>query len=528
MNKLILGIVFLLAGLMSMSAQDQQPTITVDEELNFVPESWDTDLDNLLNAWHIQHYIDKNAHPGYGETVTESDEVYAARLKKLNSVMKLPYNDVVRKCIDQYVGRRRNLVEYILGVEHFYFPMIEQELDRNNLPIELKYLSIVESALNPSAVSRAGATGLWQFMLGTGKSYGLEINSLVDERRDPIKSTQAACAYFKDLYNIYGDWNLVLAAYNCGPGNVNKAIRRAGGSTDYWTIFPYLPRETRLYVPFFIAVNYVMNYYANHQLYPAQTSMPVATDTVMVNQPIHFDQVAEVLNVDKELLRLLNPQYKRDIVPGNSQPRAIRLPSLQAYAFVEKEETIANHRKDEIFGGSTTISAQPERIVHKVKRGETMARISSKYGVSSAEIKKWNKLKSNNLVAGRNLVIYIDNGGYATSTPATAPTPPSPTLAYTTTPSASSESVSQVIDSEEKTEELQSIDATQTAQKSSPEVKATPKKPAPQYQTYKVKSGDTLSSIARKSGTTYEKLMKLNGMSKTNLRVGQSIKVPKA
>ncbi|GHV27493.1 lytic transglycosylase [Bacteroidia bacterium] len=534
MKKLIFGITFLLAGVMSVNAQYQQTTDTVDEEMNFVPESWDNDFDRLVNSWHIQYYIDKNAHPGYGETVTESDAVYAERLSKLNSIMKLPYNDVVRRCIDQYVGRRRNLVEYMLGVENFYFPMIEQELDKNKLPHELKYLSIVESALNPTAVSRAGATGLWQFMLGTGKSYGLEVNSLVDERRDPMKATQAACAYFKDLYNIYGDWNLVLAAYNCGPGNVNKAIRRAGGSTDYWTIFPYLPRETRLYVPFFIAVNYVMNYYANHQLYPVATTLPIVTDTVVVNQIIHLDQIAETLNLDKELLRVLNPQYKQDIVPGHSQPRTIRLPSLQAYAFVEKtEDVIANHRRDEIFGGPASMFASnksnsngssSERIVHRVKKGETLARLGSKYGVSSASIKKWNKLKSNTLAIGRRLVIYVDNGGITTNTSAAAlayTTPPTTKTSEVTTETSAITTTGLVDNSEGQIEEVPVTEEYQ------PEVE-TPKKSATlQYKQYKVQSGDTLYSIAKRSGTTHTKLMRLNGLSKTALRVGQTLKVPK-
>jgi membrane-bound lytic murein transglycosylase D len=388
---------------------------SANEDAFFVPESWDVNLDSMMNSHYVKYYLDKNAHPGYSEAVIASDSVYVDRLSRLNTIIELPYNSIVRNCIDLYVDRRRNKVEYMLGLENFYFPMIEQALDENNLPLELKYLVVIESALNPVALSRVGASGLWQFMLPTGKQYGLEINSLVDERRDPFKATYAACEYFKDMYRIYGDWTLVIAAYNCGSGNVNKAIRRAG-SNDYWKIYPYLPRETRLYVPLFIAATYVMNYYANHQLRPVQTDLPIAVDTVMVNQTIHFDQIAEILNVDKELIRLLNPQYKRDIIPGNSKTRVLKLPALQAYAFVEKENTIVNHRKDELFANRTyagSTGSNKEKIVHKVKKGETAVSIGNKYGVTATNIRKWNKLKSNRRGIGRKIIVYVDNGGYA-------------------------------------------------------------------------------------------------------------------
>jgi membrane-bound lytic murein transglycosylase D len=483
--------------LITLPDNEEPPVIieNIEDENLFIPESWDMDLDSLMNAWHVQYYVDKNAHPGYRDAVTASDSVYAERLSKLNNIIALPYNDVVRRCINLYVDRRRTIVEYMLGLENFYFPLFEQALDTHRLPLELKYLPVIESALNPTAFSRAGASGLWQFMIGTGKQYGLEVNSLIDERCDPVKSTQAACAYLKDLYGIYGDWSLVLAAYNCGPGNVNKAIRRSGGSTDYWKIYPYLPRETRLYVPLFIAANYVMHYYAHHQLYPVPTVLPMATDTVMVNQAIHFDQIAEVLNMEKDLLRALNPQYKREIIPGNSQPRAIRLPALQAYAFVEKENTIINHRKDELLAGRTE-NHHPEKIVHKVLKGETIRAISGKYGVSTANIRKWNKLKSNRLATGRRLTIYVDNGGYAlTPSPNKTPSPP--------------------IASAEKA------------------VKQEVKNPVPdnstvEYNRYKVKPGDSFYSISKHyPGYSPTDIMKLNNIKSSKLKIGQYIKVPK-
>ncbi|MDR0543437.1 MAG: transglycosylase SLT domain-containing protein [Dysgonamonadaceae bacterium] len=516
MNRTILSLLLSASGTIGVLAQDtlllpplpeneEQPVSVqnMEDEALFIPESWDMDLDSLMNAWHVQYYVDKNAHPGYSDAITASDAVYAERLSKLNNIIALPYNEIVRRCIDLYVDRRRTIVEYMLGLENFYFPLFEQALDANRLPYELKYLPVIESALNPTAFSRAGASGLWQFMIGTGKQYGLEVNSLVDERCDPIKSTQAACAYLKDLYGIYGDWSLVLAAYNCGPGNVNKAIRRAGGRTDYWKIYPYLPKETRLYVPLFIAANYVMNYYASHQLRPVPTLLPIATDTVMVSRPVHFDQIAEVLNVDKDLLRALNPQYKRDIVPGNSQPRAITLPALQAYAFVEKENTIANHRKDDLLAGRTANDngSNLEKIVHKVRKGETMRTISSKYGASITNIRKWNGLKSNKLATGRKLTIYVDNGGYALTETTANP---------------------------DKTRETLQIAATGNVRAKLPEKNPESDAPTVEYERYKVKSGDSFYSIAKRyPGYTPGDLMKLNNIKTSQLKAGQYIKVPK-
>lgn len=314
-----------------------------------IPESMDADVDSLLRSWHVQYFSKKDEYCHDDDVnVWFPDSVYRERLERLPRVISLPYNKVVRDCIDLYADRRRNLVRYMLGMADFYFPIIEQVLDEYNLPLELKFLAVVESALNPVALSRVGACGLWQFMLPTGKIYGLEINSLVDERRDPVKATQAACRYFKDMYVIYGDWNLVLASYNCGPGNVNKAIRRSGGKTDFWDIFPYLPKETRSYVPLFIAANYIMNYYCDHNLCPMQTSLPLATDTVMVTKPLHLEQVANVLQMDIEQIRALNPQYKRDIIPGNIEPCVLKLPVNQTYAFIDNEDTVYTHRADDL------------------------------------------------------------------------------------------------------------------------------------------------------------------------------------
>ena len=456
------------------------------------PEAWNTNFDNLMNSWYITNQTNKLNHSGYQEAVIVNDSVFIDRLNKLPNLIAMPFNNTVRNCINLYTEHRRDLSESMLGLETYYFPMIEEILDKYDLPLELKYLVIVESAMNPVVVSPAGACGLWQFMLTTGKQYGLEINSLIDERRDPVKSTEAACRFLKDLYDTYEDWHLVLAAYNCGGGNVNKAIKRANGKKDYWAIYNYLPRETRSYVPYFIAANYVMNYYAYHQLYPSiQISLPLSTDTIMVNQIIHFDQIAEILQIDKEVIRTLNPQYKRDIIPGNSKPQVLKLPAIQAYAFVEKENEIATYRVNELFSNRVT-NNRTEKITHRVVSGETIITIADKYGVTPAEIRRWNGLgaSTTRVAVGRNLTLNINNGGYTmgSSTGTSAASRP----AASSTASVRNSNLS--------------IDTVQ----------------------YRVQSGDTFSSIAQKfPGYSYVDLMKLNNVTSTSLKIGQYILVPK-
>ena len=301
-------------------------------------------------------------------------------------------------------------------------PIFEEALDTYGLPLELKYLPIIESALNPSAVSRAGASGLWQFMLNTGKIYGLESNSLVDERRDPIKATWAAARYLKDMYAIYQDWNLVIAAYNCGPGTINKAIRRAGGKTDYWEIYNYLPKETRGYVPAFIAANYVMTYYCKHNICPMETNIPDATDTVQVNRNLHFEQIADVCGIGMDELKSLNPQYKKNIIPGDSKPQTLRLPINSISTFIDKQDTIYTHRSAELFKNRRTVSvadtrskargskgkssSQGDVTYHRIRNGETLSTIARKYGVTVNQIKSWNGLRSTKINAGKRLKIY--------------------------------------------------------------------------------------------------------------------------
>jgi membrane-bound lytic murein transglycosylase D len=322
----------------------EQEQVVID-----MPEALSLEVDSLLNLYHTQHYLVVDSTCNLPDFNPEYNrEVYIERLQQLPTVIEMPYNDVVRQFIDRYSGRLRRSVSIMLGQQNFYMPIFEQALETYGLPLELKYLPVIESALKPNAVSRVGATGLWQFMLATGRQYGLQVTSLVDERRDPIKSSYAAARYLKTLYKIFGDWHLVIAAYNCGPENVNKAVHRAGGVKDYWHIYPYLPAETRGYVPAFIAANYIMNYYCEHNICPMLSNLPAKTDTIVLNRDVHFEQIAGVLGIDVKLIEELNPQYRRSVVNGNNRPSTLRLPMNYATQFIDMEDSIYAHRTNEL------------------------------------------------------------------------------------------------------------------------------------------------------------------------------------
>jgi membrane-bound lytic murein transglycosylase D len=353
--------------------------------------------------------------------------------------MELAYNDIVQRFIDRYSGRLRYSVSYMLGAANFYMPIFEEALDTYQLPLELKYLPIIESALNPKAVSHAGATGLWQFMLSSGKQYGLEINSLVDERRDPVKSSYAAARMLRDLYRIFGDWNLVIAAYNCGPENIKKAIHRANGEKDYWKIYPYLPAETRGYVPAFIAANYIMTYYCEHNICPMTTYLPAQSDTVVVNKELHLEQIAGVIGTDIDLLRSLNPEFRRDIVPGNSKPYAIRMPISDTGKFIDNQDSIFNYRTTELLTKRAIVDVNDDLPTYTrskrggysskrgrynkrhnargggrrsrgcsgssvtIRKGQTLSEIAKRNGTTVAKLKKLNGIKGSNIRAGKKI-----------------------------------------------------------------------------------------------------------------------------
>lgn len=423
----------ILGGNCVMQAQNEKEEITVTdddgkEEIIDVPEAMNYEVDSLLNLYYSKTYLQPDNDCNYrDENKTYPKETYIERLSRLPNVMEMPYNNIVQQFIDRYTGRLRHSVSYMLGASNFYTPIFEEALEAYGLPLELKYLPVIESALNPMATSHAGAAGLWQFMVATGKQYGLEVNSLVDERRDPVKSSFAAARYLKDLYNIFGDWSLVIAAYNCGPENINKAIHRASGEADYWKIYSYLPRETRGYVPAFIAANYVMNYYCEHNICPMRTQLPAKTDTIIVNKDVHLKQIAEVCGIDIDELRTLNPQYRRDIVNGSNKPSIIRMPATATNTFIANEDSIYNYKTDALFTRRSLVevdnttntssvrksatkrkSSSRRRRRSRVKRvtirqGDTLSEIAERNHTTVKKLRQLNGIRGNNIRAGKKI-----------------------------------------------------------------------------------------------------------------------------
>lgn len=373
-----------------ISVRDKQG----NEELIEFPEAMTFDLDSLMGLYMSKTYLSTGDCNMKDENPTFTPEEYIERLRRMPTIMEMGYNEIVQRFIDRYMGRLRHSVSFMLGAANFYVPIFEEALEAYQVPLELKYLPVIESALNPKAVSRVGATGLWQFMLGTGKQYGLEVNSLVDERRDPVRASYAAARYLRDLYRIFGDWNLVIAAYNCGPGNINKAIHRSGGLKDYWQLYPYLPAETRGYVPAFIAANYAMTYYCEHNICPMSTRLPLQTDTIVVDRDVHLEQISAVLDLDIEMLRSLNPQYRRDIVPGTTKKYAIRLPMADTGRFIDMQDSIYSYRATELLTKRAVVDVNDDqptfRSKKSVRRGRPTARKSrnARRGRTSAAKKR--------------------------------------------------------------------------------------------------------------------------------------------
>lgn len=474
---------------------------TLNDPMAVTPPDLDRNYDDLLSRWGTDVKYASDCQSLTDEAISFSDTVYANRLYSLPTRMELVFNPLVRSYIEMYAGRRRNQVSYMLGEGKYYFPLFEEALDREGLPLELKYLPVIESALNPIARSRVGATGLWQFMAPTGRMYDLEINSLVDERRDPVKSTNAAVKYLKDLYSIYNDWNLVIAAYNCGPGNVNKAIRRSGGATDYWTIYPYLPKETRGYVPIFIAATYIMNYHNEHNICPALCCLPASMDSVSVDKNIHFQQISEVLDIPVEDIRKYNPQFTNDIIPGNFKPYALNLPIHKATAFIENRDTIIAYRAQELLthrkiAGVAAVSGgiitkEGTAKTYQVKRGDTLGKIASRNGITLAQLKKWNGLKSNKVPVGRYLTV-----GY--------------------TPKKEVESSNETLASNDNNSLSNGTNT--SSNKTRAQVTTT-------Y--YKVKKGDTWAGVAKKNNATINEIKKWNGIKSNSLIAGKSLKIQK-
>lgn len=411
--------------------QTEKDTLNVPTVLeDSIPKSFLDKLNYYYTDWYLSmqdstYYADSAQIARSMENIVPcSDSLYLARLDSIQSGIPLSFNDIVRNYIEMYTVKKRFQVANMLGLAEYYFPIFEEALDAECMPLELKYLPVIESALNPRAFSRAGACGLWQFMYSTGRMYKLEISSFIDERRDPVLSTKAAVKYLKDLYGTYEDWILVIAAYNCGPGNVNKAIRRSGGKKNYWDIYYNLPRETRGYVPAFIAANYVFSYYKEHGIYPLRPNLPMMCDSIMVEDAVHFEQIAAKLDISVEQLRDLNPQYRVDVIPaGFGKSYALCMPYNHIHDFIDNQDSIFACNRSKYFNDSdrtadprTRIKAHAHtlsengraRLVYTVKSGDVPGAIAMKFNVRLADLKYWNNLnKRLTIRPGQKLVVYV-------------------------------------------------------------------------------------------------------------------------
>lgn len=467
---------------------------------DIAPEDYTQEItDSLLSVWYLLrqnqrlHEGDNFNMDSVRYTTNLPDTVLIGRLQRMNSFITLPYNETVKNCMILYSERMPKKMCNMLGLSKYYMPIFEETFRKYDLPLELKYLSIIESALNPNAVSRVGATGMWQFMYATAKGYGLEIDSFVDERRDPFKSVDAAARYLRDAYHIFGDWSLAISSYNCGSGNVNKAIKRAGGRRDFWDIYPYLPKETRGYVPLMVGAMYAINYAKEYGLEATPIQLPERVDTFKIRKNLHFRQISEVIGIPLSDLRDMNPQYYKDIIPGNQGEYILRLPFYYSSDFLEMQDSIYKYKTNEIFAssvdvnrpsrsssyGSTSSSTTTQWKYYKVKRGDSLGKIASRNHVSINQLKSWNGLRGNTIREGQRLKV-----------------------GRTTVSSGSS-----VRSSGGSSSGTSSSNTSSTV--------------------YTVKKGDTLTKIAaRYPGVTANDIMRYNNCSE-NIRPGMKLKIPK-
>ena len=522
----ILSIIFLGWSTLLMGQQITIP-VTIDSvnpAKDPVYQEYLQHLDSLYLAWQsnllpVRFYQDTALAFSKDNNIPDlTDSVFITRLAGIPSAIELTYNKQVRSYLDLYTKSRRKQVSIMLGLSDYYFPMIESKLDACGLPLELKYLPIIESALNPIARSRAGAQGMWQFMLGTAKLYKLNVNSFIDERLDPIRSTEVACAYLKELYSMFGDWHMVIAAYNCGPGNMKKAIQRAGGKKNYWDVFYYLPRETRGFVPAFIAAAYIMNYSQDHGFYAVKPAMPIRSDTVMVRRELHLGQAAEVLGVDMATLQMLNPKYRRKILPNAGGPYDLRLPEEKISSFINLEDSILrfkqnvylaknNMGKEPVRSGKTRSKIKPVApsgddvaLTYTVRSGDNLGFISSWYEVGVNAIKDWNGLSGNSLRAGQSLTVYV---------------PKSKADDF--------KEINALTFAEKQSRVGKENGSGQAEEQVSPTASSGSKD---QFVLYTVRSGDNLWTIAQKyPGISHEDIMRLNQMTGSRLQTGQVLKI---
>ena len=471
------------------------------------PEEYTTAVsDSLLNLWYLHKKVSQSEEDYYDMDSVRfesnvPDSVYIERIKQMNSFITLPYNDIVKNYIIKYSEKMPQTIGRILGLCEYYMPIFEEIFCLYDMPEELKAMAVIESAMNPLAVSRVGAKGMWQFMYSTAKIYGLHIDSFVDERLDPVKAAHAAAQYLQDAYGIFGDWNLAIASYNCGAGNVNKAIRRSGGKRAFWDIWPYLPRETRGYVPAFVGALYTMNYYKEHGIKPTSVAMPEHVDTFHINKMLHLKQVSELTGAPLDELKNLNPQYRHEIIPGNERNYILRVPYKYTNAFLENEDSLYRHKADVYFNPVTIKTIKEggdgERIVYRVKSGDYLGKIASRHGTTVAKIKKWNNLKTNDIRVGQRLIIYRGGNAPATTSTSTSTTASKP-ASSTSKPASTAAKPTQ--------------STTSSGQG---------------YVVHTVKSGESLYQIAKRfPGVSAQNIMDYNKIG-PNIKPGMKIKIPK-
>lgn len=540
MKLRILILTFLCALLWNLQAQsnvaatDSSYNKAAQESLEIFTRNEIRLMDSLLNLWYVKRDLasQNSVLSKLTDDTTKfdhNDSLIYQRLRDIHTPIQVAYNEKVKRFIELYSVQRQRSSSVILGLAQYYYPWMKAIFDKYDLPEELVYITIIESALNPTAVSPAGATGIWQFMYGTGKLYNLEVTSYVDDRRDPYKATEAAARHFRDLYKIFGDWGLAISAYNCGAGNVRKAIQRSGGKTDFWGVYPYLPRETQNYFPAFIGAMYMMTYHNLYGIQPAKISIPLDVDTIMINKETHFLQIASVLNVSYDEIKSLNPQYKKDIIPAFNQPMPVRLRSNDLLRYIALADSIPNYNYDTYFNptknlnqvasngtvtedGMMIVQKTPNKY-HVVRKGETLGKIASKYGTSVNKIKSLNHLHSTNLRIGQKLLVKK-------GTTVTVPNPNAKKPAQDSTG---------IIANNALADSLKTCSDTiggPVPAKPQPEIK--PVQPQLDYTSYTIRQGDTLYSIARRYGTTPNDIAEYNNLAnKDALRIGQKLKIPK-
>ena len=518
----------------SQTVSDSTASNTAQESLEIFTRNEIRLMDSLLNVWYVKRDLasQNSVLSKLTDDTTKydnNDSLIYKRLSAIETPIQVAYNDKVKRFIELYSVQRQRSSSVILGLAQYYYPWMKAIFDKYDLPEELVYITIIESALNPTAVSPAGATGIWQFMYGTGKLYGLEVTSYVDDRRDPYKATDAAARHFRDLYNIFGDWGLAISAYNCGAGNVRKAIQRSGGKTDFWSVCNYLPRETQNYFPAFIGAMYMMTYHNLYGIQPASISIPLDVDTIMIKKETHFQQIANVLDINYDEIKSLNPQYKKDIIPAFNQPMPVRLRSNDILHYIAMADSIPNYNYDTYFNptknlnlvadngtvtddGMMIVQKTPNKY-HVVRKGETLGKIASKYHTTVGNLKSMNHLHSTNLRVGQKLIVKkgttvkVPNPNYKPATQDTTKTIADNAIADSTT--TNSDTIGGPVPAQPK-----------------PEIK--PVQQQLDYTSYTIRQGDTLSSIARRYGTTANDIAQYNHLTnKDAIKIGQKLKIPK-